>query len=64
DDDKYNMDLSEKRAKACADYIIKKGVASSRISSMGFGESMPVGDNKTAEGRKLNRRTEFIPVWR
>ncbi len=63
-DDAYNQKLSEKRAKACVDYLCKKGIDASRLMSSGFGESRPVGDNKTAEGRQMNRRTEFNPVWR
>lgn len=63
-DDMLNQKLSEKRAKACLDYLVKKGVAANRLTSTGYGETRPVGDNKTAEGRQMNRRTEFNPVWR
>lgn len=63
-DPKLNQSLSEKRAKACADYLAKKGVSASRLMSSGYGETRTVGDNKTAAGRKLNRRTEFVPVWK
>lgn len=63
-DDALNQKLSEKRAKACADYLIKKGIAASRLMSAGYGETKPIGDNKTKDGRALNRRTEFNPVWR
>ncbi len=58
--DAFNLSLSQKRAKACLDYLVKNGVSAMRITSEGFGEAKPVGDNKTASGRKLNRRTEFL----
>jgi outer membrane protein OmpA-like peptidoglycan-associated protein len=54
-----NQKLSEVRAKACLDYLIRKGVAKSRLSSTGFGDKVSVADNKTAEGRARNRRVEF-----
>lgn len=52
----YNQMLSEKRANAVRTYLIKKGVNPNMISAVGMGESKPVADNKTREGRKLNRR--------
>lgn len=55
-----NQSLSEKRAKACYDYLVSKGIVASRLSNAGFGDTKPVGDNKTAAGRALNRRTEFL----
>ena len=55
-----NQSLSEKRAKACYDYLVSKGIVASRMSNAGFGDTKPVGDNKTAAGRALNRRTEFL----
>lgn len=58
-DDKMNQDLSERRAKACYDYIVSKGVAAARVASAGYGETKPVADNKTAAGREQNRRVEF-----
>ena len=54
-----NQRLSEKRAKACYDFLVKKGINESRLSSQGFGESRPVADNNTLKGRSLNRRVEF-----
>ncbi|MFK7772815.1 MAG: OmpA family protein [Saprospiraceae bacterium] len=54
-----NRRLSEKRAKACLNYLVKKGVTATRMASAGYGESQPIGDNKTSEGRKMNRRVEF-----
>jgi OmpA-OmpF porin, OOP family len=41
------------------DYVVKKGVEGGRVSGQGFGESKPIADNKTAEGRSKNRRVEI-----
>ncbi|MGA2468404.1 MAG: OmpA family protein, partial [Thermodesulfobacteriota bacterium] len=58
--DAYNMKLSEKRATAVKDYLIKEaGVDSSKITAVGHGEADPVADNKTPEGRAKNRRVEI-----
>jgi outer membrane protein OmpA-like peptidoglycan-associated protein len=54
-----NQSLSEKRAKACRDYLVNKGISSSRLSYVGYGEAQPIADNSTETGRKLNRRVEF-----
>ena len=54
--DAYNQKLSERRAATVADYLEGKGIAVGRLSSSGAGESEPVGDNKTKEGRAQNRR--------
>lgn len=58
-DDKMNLDLSQRRAKACYDYLVSKGIAANRMASAGYGETKPVADNKTAAGREQNRRVEF-----
>jgi len=58
-DDKMNEKLSLDRAKACYDYLMTKGVSASRMKYAGYGESRPIADNNTAEGRELNRRVEF-----
>ena len=57
--DAYNQRLSERRVASVRDYVVKKGVDSSRISGQGFGESKPIADNKTADGRAKNRRVEI-----
>ena len=54
-----NLDLSKRRAKTCYDYLISKGVKASQITSEGFGETVPIGDNMNAAGRAKNRRVEF-----
>ena len=60
--DKSNIELSINRANAVVQYLISKGVDESRIQSIGYGESKPIADNRTEEGRKLNRRVEFVIV--
>lgn len=59
--DKYNQALSERRAAAVKDYIVKKGgVDASRIKTVGYGESKPIADNKTKKGQFENRRVEVL----
>lgn len=57
--DQYNQNLSERRAASVKDYLTKRGIASSRITTKGFGETKPIADNKTADGRAKNRRVEI-----
>ncbi len=54
-----NQTLSEKRAKACFDYLVSKGISANRMTSAGYGESKPIADNKYKDGRDKNRRVEF-----
>lgn len=54
--DAYNQALSVRRANAVMKYLVDAGVPASRLSAQGFGESQPVADNDTAEGRAQNRR--------
>lgn len=54
-----NLVLSIERAKSVVNYLISKNIDAKRLSSKGFGESQPVADNNTEEGRALNRRTEM-----
>lgn len=56
-----NWDLSYSRAKAVATRLIRKGVSPDQITIAGHGDTMPVGDNETSEGRKENRRTVISP---
>ncbi len=57
--DKYNMDLSQKRAEAVKSYLSRRGVKSDQMKAVGYGESQPMGSNKTDRGRAMNRRVEF-----
>jgi OOP family OmpA-OmpF porin len=57
--DAYNQGLSERRANSVKDYLVGLGVAASRLSTMGFGESNPIASNDTQDGRALNRRVEL-----
>jgi len=54
-----NQRLSERRAKSCYDYLTTKGISARQMSYAGYGETQPVADNKTKEGRQANRRVEF-----
>ncbi|HET7824397.1 MAG TPA: OmpA family protein [Anaeromyxobacter sp.] len=56
----FNQKLSEGRAKAVLEYLVGKGVAAERLQAKGFGETKPVADNKTAQGREANRRVELM----
>jgi outer membrane protein OmpA-like peptidoglycan-associated protein len=56
--DEYNLQLSRDRAQAVGDYLESLGVASSRFTMKGYGESQPIASNDTDEGRQLNRRVE------
>ena len=58
-EEQVNQKLSEARAKAVYDYLTGRGIETSRLTFIGFGESQPVADNNTPVGRKQNRRTEF-----
>lgn len=63
--EEYNLDLSDRRAQSCVEYLISKGIAPGRMKSKGYGFSMPIAPNQhrdksdNPEGRQLNRRTEF-----
>ncbi|HYQ89609.1 MAG TPA: OmpA family protein [Candidatus Binatia bacterium] len=58
-DPAYNMDLSQRRAESVLDYLVSRGVASSRLSAKGYGETHPVASNDTPGGRAKNRRVEL-----
>ena len=59
---KKNKALSLKRAQACRDYLISKGIEGSRITAVGFGGERPVVPNDTDENRQLNRRIEVVEL--
>lgn len=58
-DEKSNISLSQSRAEAVKDYLIKNGITSNRLVAKGYGESQPVADNSTEKGKASNRRTEI-----
>lgn len=58
-DDKLNQALSERRAKACFNYLAGKGAAADRMSCAGYGETRPIADNSAKAGRDKNRRVDF-----
>jgi outer membrane protein OmpA-like peptidoglycan-associated protein len=55
-----NQELSEARAEAVKSYLISKGLATNRIESKGFGQTKPIADNSTTEGKAKNRRVQII----
>lgn len=58
--DAYNQKLSEKRANAVKGRMVENGVAGDRLNAVGYGESQPIADNATAEGRQKNRRVQAV----
>lgn len=59
-DDTANIKLSHDRAKSVLDYLVMAGINTQRVQAKGYGEVNPIATNETDEGRKANRRTEFI----
>lgn len=57
--DEYNLNLSDRRAASVRKYLVSQGVAGENITSQGYGETQPVSENVTEEGRALNRRVEI-----
>ena len=60
--DKHNKRLSQQRADSVVAYLVKRGVAKSRLVAIGFGEEKPIATNETDEGRSANRRVDFVIV--
>lgn len=58
--DAYNQKLSERRASSVAAFLLNQGLAPDKLTSQGLGESQPVADNDTEEGRARNRRVELV----
>ncbi len=59
-EDGFNQALSEKRAQAVVDYLVKAGLPASRFTAVGYGSTQPVAGNDTDEGKAQNRRIEFL----
>ena len=59
--DSANQQLSERRARSVADYLIENGIAPDRLAARGYGEAQPVASNDTPDGKAKNRRIEFLP---
>jgi OOP family OmpA-OmpF porin len=59
-EDAFNQALSEKRAQAVADYLVKAGLSADRLVAVGYGSSQPVATNDTDEGKAQNRRIDFL----
>lgn len=58
--DEHNLELSQRRADAVRNYIVEKGYGADLVKSSGIGESRPIADNKSTEGRANNRRVEIV----
>ncbi|MDH3600694.1 MAG: OmpA family protein [Candidatus Tectomicrobia bacterium] len=56
----YNLKLSQRRADAVMQFFVDGGISPDRITAEGFGESQPIADNTTAEGRRENRRVDIV----
>src|ERR1019366_6145188 len=59
-EDAFNQALSEKRAQAVTDYLVKAGFPASRFTAIGYGSTQPVATNDTDEGKAQNRRIDFL----
>jgi len=58
--EEYNQDLSERRARSVANYLVAQGIDGTRISALGYGEQHPVASNDSPSGRELNRRVDLL----
>jgi OOP family OmpA-OmpF porin len=56
----FNQDLSEKRAQAVADYLVRAGLPADRFTAVGYGSALPIAGNDTDDGKAQNRRIEFV----
>jgi outer membrane protein OmpA-like peptidoglycan-associated protein len=57
--DQYNLGLSQRRAESVRSYLVKGGIAASRLTAKGYGKTKPVADNATEDGRAKNRRVDL-----
>jgi OOP family OmpA-OmpF porin len=58
--DAFNQSLSEKRAQAVTDYLVKAGLPANRFTAIGYGSTQPIAGNDTDEGKAQNRRIDFL----
>lgn len=58
--EEHNLKLSEQRAENVLDFLVTQGIESSRLTSKGYGMTLPIADNKTKEGRQKNRRVDLV----
>ena len=58
--DEFNLDLSRRRAASVRNFLVEQGVAPARLTSAGFGETQPIEDNRSRDGRSKNRRVDFV----
>ncbi len=59
---KHNLELSQQRADAVMSQLVSMGIDSSRLTTKGYGDTEPISDNSTPEGKANNRRVEFIKM--
>jgi outer membrane protein OmpA-like peptidoglycan-associated protein len=62
--DSYNIDLSNRRAQAVRNYLVRNGVETARVAPKGYGKQDPIATNDTEDGRAENRRVEFVVMHR
>jgi outer membrane protein OmpA-like peptidoglycan-associated protein len=60
--EEYNLALGERRSTSVRDYLTSRGIAQNRMRTISYGEGMPIGDNKTAAGRAMNRRAHLVVI--
>ncbi|HVZ21204.1 MAG TPA: OmpA family protein [Vicinamibacterales bacterium] len=58
----YNLALGERRANSVRDYLVSRGIGQDRMRTVSYGEDRPIADNKTAEGRAMNRRAHLVVI--